>query len=623
MKASKKGGRRIVLLSALFAVLVSFIVVAIISASSASEATYDETVKYVRVGLKHSSDVVDEYTFSTSYGVEYGIQTKTDDVFTPLGSYKAKKFVARKTMGFYSIAVYAYEKDNGTRVTQRQELKNEVELLMKGDEVSFFEHFSGDGGCEIRLGSFVSKQEAEDYLLRLAVKLEGTLETRIIYEDKSTVYLFDESGNAVVGFTGTDAEHALCVRPLVNEGETVYLKAGSLEYEGMLEFRRYEKNTVDGISVINVMPTDRYIACVMSYEISPSSAHEVQKAFSIAVRNYTYHGIDKHKSVNFDLCCDTHCQAYRGSDRLNTNVITAAEETTGLVIYGADGKLAEIFYSSTAGGATVAIEDTWNTSAVAHLGAFPTPWERYRNYNSYTKWTREYTPAELYNRVKDDCPNLKGNIADVKITLCEDSPHVYKITYTDIYGNTDSVTRTTTLRVMLGLNSGCFVVGKAGETVKRTVYSYDCFDNVYAPDYEGPLAIKLEADVLENIGSTLEDEDIEVLKQYIVDKYGSDSKYLNGTFDISSTGTIRVKYKEESVHFTESGLPDLFCAVPVVKEYDVKLEGTKGSFVFDGMGWGHGVGLSQNGAKELVKLGYDYKTVLEVYFPGATVEHVK
>ena len=138
MKASKKGGRRIVLLSALFAVLVSFIVVAIISASSASEATYDETVKYVRVGLKHSSDVVDEYTFSTSYGVEYGIQTKTDDVFTPLGSYKAKKFVARKTMGFYSIAVYAYEKDNGTRVTQRQELKNEVELLMKGDEVSFF-----------------------------------------------------------------------------------------------------------------------------------------------------------------------------------------------------------------------------------------------------------------------------------------------------------------------------------------------------------------------------------------------------------------------------------------------------------------------------------------------------
>lgn len=40
-------------------------------------------------------------------------------------------------------------------------------------------------------------------------------------------------------------------------------------------------------------------------------------------------------------------------------------------------------------------------------------------------------------------------------------------------------------------------------------------------------------------------------------------------------------------------------------------------FHFVGRGWGHGVGLSQWGAKQLANWGYDYQEILVHYYPGA------
>ncbi len=45
-------------------------------------------------------------------------------------------------------------------------------------------------------------------------------------------------------------------------------------------------------------------------------------------------------------------------------------------------------------------------------------------------------------------------------------------------------------------------------------------------------------------------------------------------------------------------------------------------FVFEGRGWGHGVGLCQEGAKVMGERGYTYKEILEFYYPGTTVENV-
>ena len=44
-----------------------------------------------------------------------------------------------------------------------------------------------------------------------------------------------------------------------------------------------------------------------------------------------------------------------------------------------------------------------------------------------------------------------------------------------------------------------------------------------------------------------------------------------------------------------------------------------GDFVIQGRGWGHGAGMSQEGAHEAAKLGYSYRQILSFYYQGATI----
>ncbi|MGH8902346.1 MAG: SpoIID/LytB domain-containing protein [Egibacteraceae bacterium] len=50
-----------------------------------------------------------------------------------------------------------------------------------------------------------------------------------------------------------------------------------------------------------------------------------------------------------------------------------------------------------------------------------------------------------------------------------------------------------------------------------------------------------------------------------------------------------------------------------------KAQPASGEFVFSGHGFGHGIGMSQYGARGAARLGCDARTILETYFPGAQV----
>ena len=46
------------------------------------------------------------------------------------------------------------------------------------------------------------------------------------------------------------------------------------------------------------------------------------------------------------------------------------------------------------------------------------------------------------------------------------------------------------------------------------------------------------------------------------------------------------------------------------------------AFVFSGAGYGHGVGMCQYGARGMARAGYNYRAILEHYYPDTTVEHI-
>ena len=43
------------------------------------------------------------------------------------------------------------------------------------------------------------------------------------------------------------------------------------------------------------------------------------------------------------------------------------------------------------------------------------------------------------------------------------------------------------------------------------------------------------------------------------------------------------------------------------------------NYVFNGKGWGHGLGMSQYGAKGMAEAGFNYIQILEYYFTGTKV----
>jgi len=60
----------------------------------------------------------------------------------------------------------------------------------------------------------------------------------------------------------------------------------------------------------------------------------------------------------------------------------------------------------------------------------------------------------------------------------------------------------------------------------------------------------------------------------------------------------------------------------IIKSTNFNVRVVEEDVVFEGFGWGHGVGLCQWGAYFMAKQGYDYKQILEYYYPAAVVSSI-
>jgi len=88
--------------------------------------------------------------------------------------------------------------------------------------------------------------------------------------------------------------------------------------------------------------------------------------------------------------------------------------------------------------------------------------------------------------------------------------------------------------------------------------------------------------------------------------FGTKAVTSSGVYDIlSSSGSVKVMGSDSTSVISSSAATGNIPA---------------GTFVLTGKGWGHGVGMSQEGAKGLARNGYTYDQILKHYFTGITVE---
>jgi len=109
---------------------------------------------------------------------------------------------------------------------------------------------------------------------------------------------------------------------------------------------------------VNNCDIEQYIAGVVRTEGGTGKNLEFHKSQAVLARTYMYRHFERHIIDRYNLCDNTHCQAFNGiSD--DSVINRAALETKGLVILDSDSTLVLSAFHSNCGGETSISEDVW------------------------------------------------------------------------------------------------------------------------------------------------------------------------------------------------------------------------------------------------------------------------
>ena len=137
--------------------------------------------------------------------------------------------------------------------------------------------------------------------------------------------------------------------------------------------------------------------------------------------------------------------------------------------------------------------------------------------------------------------------------------------------------------------------------------SVDC--NTRNAPYES-WTVKFTVDEIEDAVGIKEIDDIEILSYTSTGRVRS----LRMRAGEKEDGTSEIKIKATDLR--------RLLGYRRLPSTDFKLKKEVGNVIFEGKGWGHGVGLSQWGALEMARQGKSYREILSHYYPGTVLKPV-
>ena len=139
--------------------------------------------------------------------------------------------------------------------------------------------------------------------------------------------------------------------------------AVSKGYQGSLELRKYP----EGFTVVSELPIEQYLCAVVPSEMPSRYEPEALKAQAICARSYAYIQLERGDYAAFGAHVDdsTNYQVYNKQDREEKT--TAAVWDTAGIVMRFQGETAEAYYFSTSAGVT-GNGDAWNLTADPKYG---------------------------------------------------------------------------------------------------------------------------------------------------------------------------------------------------------------------------------------------------------------
>lgn len=443
-----------------------------------------------------------------------------------------------------------------------------------------------DGEYQVRVGAYLSKEGAEGALASMEQgTIVGTSSYGVSVVETGTdriLFQFDEGKDGALG-----------ILPDVTGAEDVRTWFSGYKYRGGFTYQRL---TGGNLTVVNVVELEDYVKGVVCYEMGREWPLEALKAQAICARTYALKRLNYHGSLGFDVCNTDYCQVYRGvgsgragygpsdtSDR-------AVEETAGEVLWYRE-TLADTFFSSSHGGASESAYYIWGTNMdkYPYLCGVEDPYEEtVADKNSNSSWTVKYTSSELTKRLQSYGYGTNTSVDRLELTYSALGNVIQvKVCYANGQSNTITPRSKVGIRSAFGVNSIRFTVN--GQTLQEGSGSKPSTGGGYAVNGSGTLTS------LEGL--------------YTISGSGTTEQAGEDLYAISGTGKTS-KLEENSGSGENTGGSNQGGGTVTV---------SGSSYVFNGSGWGHQVGLSQYGANAMAQLGFSYDEIVEFYFPGTQV----
>ncbi|EXX85263.1 sporulation protein, partial [Paenibacillus darwinianus] len=411
------------------------------------------------------------------------------------------------------------------------------------------------------------------------------------------------------------------------EGGIRFTERYGRTYRGSFELSVFNKK----LAVVNELPFEQYLYSVVGGEMPASWPANALKAQAVAARSYALN-----KGFGFQIAhvVDTVLsQTYGGIGFEKPTTIAAVDATRGEVLMY-KGRVVEGVFSSNAGGMTADPSEIWGSS-VAYLGSVPSPddvsekglykWYRLALPDSRTGYVREdlLVPTGTKTAAGSDIMKIKGDGVAVRAIPL-------------IQSGVEPVAR---------LNDGVRVV-----VLEQTVQSNE-MTWVRGPFGSEALIASMKGKTLQTISGAIRTLEIDTrgpsgrATGLLVNGAKAGVKTpdtlrsaLGGLpstrFEIDETGRLSVLNGSGAVREKPGDSQPLYAlgangSVQELKNPGLYILNGSGelraatkepAFRFTGTGFGHGVGLSQWGARGLADKGYDYQMILKYYYKNVTIE---
>jgi stage II sporulation protein D len=146
---------------------------------------------------------------------------------------------------------------------------------------------------------------------------------------------------------------------------------------------------------INISDVEKYISGVVMAEGGSRNNSEYYKTQAIIARTYMYRYFDRHTTDRYNVCDNTHCQAFNGLSS-DTLINRAVMETKGLVILNKDSTLIMAAFHSNCGGETSTSDDVW-LSEQPYLKSVSDP---YCLSSRNATWQRSFSISQWVNYLR-------------------------------------------------------------------------------------------------------------------------------------------------------------------------------------------------------------------------------